>query len=532
MNRTLALLVVLSLLVVPLPVAAQEDPHFEAYVEEDTLTPGEVQTLEVTVVNRPRDLGDGVETARNVKVDFRQGDRPFTILSGTKVLGEMPDGVYKTTTLRLKVPHDIPAGKYRIPLDITHEYDLRDRDIRTAHAVVYVEPRARFQVEATESTVPIDGTGTVTVRMTNVGEEAATNAAVNLESRSADVRFGGSDAASRFVGVWEPNETRVLEYEATASEQAETRNYTLFARVDYDDTDGNPAASRELPLGVTPIPEQTFEIRNVESSLRVGEEATLTGEVVNNGDRPARNAVVVFESTTGTISSVESEYALGTLEPGAASEFQFTMEATTDAEAGPRQFSFRVRYRDVDDEQRTSDSLDVRTQVAERRDEFDVGALNGTVVAGSSGTLELRVTNTLDEPVTDVSAKLYVEDPITSEDDEAYVQRLEPGQTATLVFEVGASGSAIEKDYPVQVDFRYDDVDGDTLISDTYQLPVTVEIRERGSSLPLPLVGAGVALLVVVAGVLYWRRRGDGDGDGDGDAASTGTGPGPGDGGE
>jgi hypothetical protein len=523
MNRALAVLVVLSLLTVPMPVAAQEDPHFEAYVAENTLTPGEVQTLEVTVVNRPRDLGDGVETARNVKVDFREGGRPFTILSGTKVLGRMPDGVYKTTTLRLKVHEDAPAGRYRIPVDVTHEFDLRDRDVRTTHAVVFIEPRARFRVESTESTVPIDGTGTVTVRMTNVGEETATNAAVTLQSRSADVRFGGSDAASRFVGGWEPNETRVLEYEATASEQAETRNYTLYATVDYDDDDGNPATSRELPLGVTPVPEQTFRVRNVESSLRVGEEATLTGEVVNTGDRPARNAVVVFQGTTGTISAVESEYALGTLEPGAASRFQFTMEATTEAEAGPRQFTFRVRYRSVDDEQRTSDDLDVQTRVAESRDEFDVGTVNGTVVAGSSGLLQLRVTNTLDEPVTDVSAKLYVEDPITSEDDEAYVDRLAPGQSTTLTFEVGAGGSAIEKSYPVQVDFRYDDADGDTLISDTYQLPVTVEVRERGSALPvpLPLVGVGVALVVVVAGVLYWRRRG---GDGEGDGADAGTG--------
>jgi hypothetical protein len=523
MKRALVVLVVLSLLVVPVPVAAQEDPNFEAYVAENTLTPGEVQTLEVTVVNRPRDLGDGVETARNVKVDFREGGRPFTVLSGTKVLGRMPDGVYKTTTLRLKVHEDAPAGRYRIPVDVTHEYDLRDRDVRTAHAVVFIEPRARFRVESTASTVPVDGTGTVTVRMTNVGEETATNAGVTLQSRSADVRFGGSDAASRFVGIWEPNETRTLEYEATASERAETRNYTLHATVDYDDADGNPATSRELPLGVTPVPEQTFAVRNVESNLRVGEEATLTGEVVNTGDRPARNAVVVYRDTTGTVSAVESEYALGTLEPGAASRFQFTMEATTEAEAGPRQFSFRVRYRTVDDERRTSDDLDVQTRVAESRDEFDVGAVNGTVTAGSSGRLQLRVTNTLDEPVTDVSAKLYVEDPITSDDDEAYVERLGPGQSTTLVFEVGAAGSAIEKSYPVQVDFRYDDADGDTLISDTYQLPVTVEVRERGSSVPLPLIGVGAALVVVVAGVLYWRRRGDdGDGDGDGDGADAG----------
>jgi hypothetical protein len=499
-------------------VTAQEDPHFQAYVAENTLTPGTVQTLEVTIVNRPRDLGDGVETARNVKVDFREGGRPFTILSGTKVLGEMPDGVYRTTTLRLKVHEDAPAGKYRIPIDVTHEFDLRDRDVRTTHAVVFVEPRARFRVDATESTVAVAGTGTVTVAMTNVGEEAATNAAVTLRSRSADVRFGRSDAASRFVGVWEPNETRVLEYEATAGDGAETRSYTLHATVDYDDADGNPATSRALPLGMTPVPEQTFAVRNVDSTLRVGEEGTLTGEVVNAGDRPARNAVVVLAGTTGTVSAVEREYALGTLEPGAAGAFRFDLEASADAEAGPRQLSLAVEYRDLDDEPRTSDDLDVRAQVGERRDEFDVVALDATLTAGSSGQLRLAVTNTLEEPVTDVSAKLYLEEPLSSSDDEAFVERLAPGETATLTFEAGATGGAVAKDYPVQVDVRYDDADGDTLISDTYQLAVGVAVSERGSGLPVTLLGAGAAALVVVGGVLAWRRREAGEADVDADA--------------
>jgi hypothetical protein len=186
-----------------------------------------------------------------------------------------------------------------------------------------------------------------------------------------------------------------------------------------------------------------------------------------------------------------------------------------------------VRYRDVDDEQRSSDSLDVRTEIAERRDEFSLEGVDASVQAGSGSRLEVAVTNTLDEPMTDVSAKLYTESPLSSGDDEAFVERLEPGQTVTFVFDVSASGSALTKAYPVQMDFRYENADGDTEISDTYQLPVSVTVEERGSGVPVSLPGAGALVLVVVGGVaLAYRRRRRRGGDGESERVTKSAGEG------
>jgi len=509
-KRLFTLAVVLVLVVPSLATAtvtAQEDPNFKVFVAEDTVTPGQVNQLTISMVNTPRDLTDRVTRARNVKVEFREGKTPFTVLTGTKVIGDMRNNEFKTVTARVRVPTEAPAGRYCIPMDITHEFDIKDKLTTTKCAWVHVEERARFQASTVGSTVPVDGTGTVTVEVTNVGEERATNASVTLESRTADLRFGQSATASRFVGSWEPNETKTVEYEITASEDAETRSYTLYSRVNYKDTDGDDATSSQLTVGMTPVPEQTFEVTNVESTLRAGEEGTLSGTVTNEGERPARNAVVVLQTSSSTVTPIETEYAVGTLEPGQSADFDFAIEATSDAEAGPRQFSFVVRYRDVDDEQRSSDTLDVRTTIAEQRDEFDLEPVNATVQVGSSSRLEVRVTNTLDEPVTDVSAKLYTESPLSSDDDEAFVGRLEPGQSTTFVFDLSASGSALVKAYPVQLDFRYEDAGGDTQISDTYQLPVNVMPREQQSSFPLPIVGGVLLLVIVGAGVVLYRRR-------------------------
>jgi hypothetical protein len=511
MRRTLILLVVL-LLVVPHPTLAQEDPNFEVYVPEETLTPGETTEFTVDIVNFPRDLIDYVDPARNVKVRFRSGSTPFEVRSGTQILGRIEDREYKSATARIFVPANTPAGTYRIPVDITHEFDIKDKETQTVYAEVRVEPRARFQVESTEGSVPVDGTGTVSVRVTNVGEEPALESALALESRTPDISFGESSTASRFVGHWAPNETKTIEVEARAGPDAETRNYTLYGTVEYESVDGENTQSRQLQLGVTPIPEQTFTLENVEGTLRAGEEGTLRGEVVNTGTRTASNAVVQFAPPSGTITATESEYAVGTLEPDERASFEFTVEAGTDAGAGPRQFSFTVDYRDIDDERRTSDSLDALVDVGERRDEFSLEALDTQIEAGSDGRLRVEVTNTLDEPLSDISAKLYVEEPLSSSDDEAFVGQLEPGATAEVVFQLGASGSALEKTYPVQVDFRYDDADGDTRISDTYQLPMQVQLPEDDGSLPVPLpvIVALVALIVVAVAVVVYRRRNGG----------------------
>ena len=69
---------------------------------------------------------------------------------------------------------------------------------------------------------------------------------------------------------------------------------------------------------------------------------------------------------------------------------------------------------------------------------------------------------------------------LTSSDDEAFIDRLESGETETITFAISAGGSALSKSYPVSLDFQYDDADGDTLLSDTYQVPVTVEEPEGG----------------------------------------------------
>ncbi|UIO99263.1 COG1361 S-layer family protein [Halobaculum sp. CBA1158] len=487
--------------------AADEDPRFEAEVAEPVLEPGATQELTIELTNDAAEYDEDVEPALDVRATV-EDTAGIDVRSNTRDLGRMGDGETRAVSVTIDVPADIPGGTHEVP--ITVEY--RDRDdedevlATTVYATVRVEERARFAVEDAESAAPIDGSGPVSLTVRNVGEATARNAVVSFQSGNSDLTFGQSSSARRFVGEWAPNETRTVEVDATVAASAETREYAVDATVEYETPGGTPVASRTLSFGVTPLPEQTFDVSGLESSLRVGEEGQLTGTVTNTGDRPIDNAVVLFETSNPNVSPLEPEVAVGSLAPGESADFAFDIEVSSAAEAGPRQFSLRVQYRDDEDTRRTSDTIDAPASVAQQRDAFGVSGVDASFEVGGGGTLTLEVTNNLEEPVSDVSAKLFLDSPLSSGDDEGFVSELEPGESDEVVFDISVAGGAVAgKTYPASVDFRYETSDGDTLISDTYRVPVETTAPED-DGIPLGAIGVGAALVLGLVGAVYFRR--------------------------
>ncbi len=502
----------LSLGVTP---TAPDVPRIGASVPEPTLVPGTTQQVTVQLVNDAADPNDTVATAREVEVTVDEAG-PVEVTSGPRSIEPLVDGRPAVVTVGVTVPADAEPGTYQLPVEVAYEYSTGDGDTRadrtTATAAVEVESRARFRVESTEVAAPIGDTGTVAVTVTNVGSAPARDAAVRLSSTSPDVTLGRSGSASRYVGRWEPGESRTLEYDVAVAGDAEPRSYALQAQVNYENTDGVPAGSAPLRVGVTPDPEQTFAVENVESTLRVGAEGEIVAEIVNTGENTAENVVVNLQVELPTLTPLEPQYSVGTLEPGERETVRFDVDTSQSARAGPRQVTMGVAYRTADGERRAGDSQDVRVQVRPRRPTFDVEPVDAEFSAGGSGELVLEVTNNGSEPISDLSAKLFAGSPISTNDDEAFAESLAPGESTRLTFGVGVGGGAIAKSYPVSVDFRYEDSDGETRLSDTYQVPVQVTESDGGggplSGLPVSLPVLVVVVVVIVLAVAGYRYLG------------------------
>ena len=75
-----------------------------------------------------------------------------------------------------------------------------------------------------------------------------------------------------------------------------------------------------------------------------------------------------------------------------------------------------------------------------------------------------------------------------------------------MQFELTTTGSATAgSTYPISLDFRYDDVDGDSQLTDTYRVPIDVTASE-GGGLPIPIIII-VILIVGTGGLVLYRRQ-------------------------
>lgn len=486
------------------PVSAAEDPRFETYVPEPTVAPGQTQQVTVQFVNDADEVDDRVKTARNVKATMQEGDTPFSVSSGTHLLGVLQDGVPATSQFVVTAPEDVDPGTYKLPIKLTYEFDSDERETTTVYATVKVEDRASFRLVDVSSDLSVGDRGSVTMQIENVGTENATAATVAFQSKTGNVLFGTNAATSSFVGDWQVNETKTVTVDANAPETAENGTYAVTASVSYDDEDGTERNSFPMTGGVT-VGSATdrFTLSNVQSSLRVGEDGTISMTVTNNGDR-VTDAVVHIAGTGMNVHPQETEYAIGELGPRDSVDVTFPIEVSESAKSAPRQFGFTVSYQSTDDKQYQTKPLNVQVPIEQERDRFSITPTANTITAGGSGTIELKVTNNGETPVSNVNAKLFANDPLSASDDEAFVDHLGPGESTTITFGVGVSGSALEKTYPLSLDFKYDE-NGDSKLSKSYQVPVQAT-KPESSGLPVTYIVVAV-VLVVAAGAYLWYRR-------------------------
>jgi hypothetical protein len=310
-----------------------------------------------------------------------------------------------------------------------------------------------------------------------------------------------------FVEELAPGENHSVAVQIGASSTLSPGSYPVAVNVTYETPDGLSGQSETLSTGVRVEPERTFDVRNLSTqSFRVDEdEATVRATVVNTGDAAARNVVVRVQGP-GPLQATGPEAAVGDLAPGESAETTFTFAVPAAAEPGSLSLSFAVEYENVDgDLRRLDEPIRRGVTLDAERDTFEVVGVDTDVTAGGEGTLSVTVRYNGEQPVSNANAKVFVNDPLSSADDGAFLGSFEPGETRTANFSVSAAGGAMSKEYPASVEVRYDDASGNSKLADGLQFGIPVGAESGG--LPLGYVGAGVGVLVVAGGVFVWQRQ-------------------------
>jgi len=525
----LVVIILISATGAPIVSATEQvigQPDIDVSAPDPHITAGEETTLELYLTNTgqvwqsgPSEYVNRVTTARGTTVELNSQNSPIDIQTEQIPVGQVGPGTTGPLNVRLTVPEDTTAGTYEIPVNVRYSYTniinygngqpefVNSFSNSEQTITIQVEEDARFEIVETDATTQVGADSDITYTLKNNGSEIARGASVNAESQSNSLTFESGDTSSTAsVGDWEPGEVRTVSYNAALDSDAPVRGYSVNLAVNYDDIDGISRVSDSITTTVQSNPEQAFTLTDVESQLRVAENGDLIGTVRNDGPLPARSVVVQYTGSGQSVIPTERSTAVGTLDPGQSENFSLPIAISSGAEAGMRSLDMAVQYRNSAGETRTFEDLAVDAEIAPKRDRFDVTVENRTIQAGGARSVDIAVTNNLNEVASDVDVRLFADDPLdTGDTDTGYVQSLDPGETKTVTLELTTTGSAtVGSTYPVSLDFRYDDTDGDSHLTDTYRVPIDVTESEE-SGLPLPIIA--VALLVIGTGALVIYRR-------------------------
>ena len=496
-------------------------PDLSVVIAQDEVTPGQTNEVPLQVVNEGDvDLGtpqsrSAVTTARNVRLTAESDDSPLKVETETIALGAVTEEGPRDAPVAVSVPNETEPGDYDLEIELEYSYSSRyssgivsdlERTV-TTDVEVTVTNDARFRITDITTESQVGDSGTLEATIKNVGATAAYETTVALESSSSELALGQRTADTALVGAIEPGESVTVPYDAAFTPSAPHRQYAISGQVSFETPDGISEVDQGLTAGVTPLTEQTFALEDIESTLRVGEDGEITGTVVNTGPVPADNVVVQYSGTSQSLIPIEQSTAVGSLDAGESTSFTLPLSIGGEAESGLRTVDFAVQYRNDDGEARAYSDVAVNAEVAPERDGFSVAIANRTIEAGETRPVEVTVTNNLGEPASDLEARLFANDPLeTGDTDTGYVQSLAAGESTTMTFELTTTGSATPgSTYPISLDFRYDDLDGDSHLSDTYRAPIDVTASE-GGGLPLPIIFVAV-LVVGTAGLVFYRRR-------------------------
>ena len=166
--------------------------------------------------------------------------------------------------------------------------------------------------------------------------------------------------------------------------------------------------------------------------------------------------------------------------------------------SSPTLANYRVSYI----YQKANQTVPINIIVKQQAD-FEILNASGTLSAGAKDApISATYRNIGEEPIRDAVARLSIFKPFSSTDDQAFIGSLQPGEEKTVVFQMDVDSDATPKDYGINSEIKYTDVNGDTVISESMKIPVTV--KAKSASLLLPAV---IVLIIIVAAGGYMYRK-------------------------
>ncbi|MGP8331732.1 MAG: COG1361 S-layer family protein, partial [Methanosarcinaceae archaeon] len=229
-----------------------------------------------------------------------------------------------------------------------------------------------------------------------------------------------------------------------------------------------------------------------------------------------------------------SMQSAGTLVSGQVSQLlQFEIEVMDNAAAGTYPLDVNLIYQYQKDVQvegdATSNKIDCNMLYQEIDEKhtifitiieeanFEVINVDSELLPDSSGLLRITYKNIGEETASIATSRLRLSDPLSSTDYTAFLGDLNPGDEIVAIFSIDVDPDASYKTYSIKTEIEYEDLKGNTRISDTIYVPAQVrEPDNRGAMFQNPLLIGTFMVIMIVLVIIYTYKKSHDDRVGDG----------------
>jgi len=238
--------------------------------------------------------------------------------------------------------------------------------------------------------------------------------------------------------------------------------------------------------------------------LYVGGDGHIIINVTNSGSDDGKNTVFYLEPVgKGPIAPYQDSVYQGDFPVKTSATLSYKVSVASNADPSIQYpLTLQAVYTDYQGLTAQSDKKSISAGFRPKIS-FVIGDQQNTINSGGEGVITVQYKNTGSDTIYNAQAGITIVDPFTSEDDQAYLGTMKPGDTAVAKFKLNVNSGSTAKQYALDSEIRYTDENLTEFVSDPIKLPVTV----TDSSANTMLISGIIILIIIGGGYLYLRRR-------------------------
>jgi hypothetical protein len=272
-------------------------------------------------------------------------------------------------------------------------------------------------------------------------------------------------------------------------------------------------AEDTLPITVRIKPQVKIEVLEVApEQLTAGSQGYLNLKIRNNGPENGEMATVkLIRSGNSPVIPADSTIFIGSFPKGGIIECRYKVSISKDATNQTYPVDVAVSYTNREGTMVTSSTETIGVPIKSKT-AFTITSQTSEVPKGGSSTIEVQYRNIGCVTAWNAQARISPHNPITINDNTAYLGDLAPGETAVARYAVEADAAAEPMEYTFDSTIRFRDAQGSSQESDVMPVQIAIIPAASGiSAIPggLPALAGCVIIIISIAVLIYRRMQGN-----------------------